>query len=58
MVYISRELLHLVITFLVPRSFTERPKGSNSIEHQLSVINLRTDRRFLMMSGVTRTLLR
>jgi hypothetical protein len=37
--YIGLELLHLVITFLVARSFTDRSKGSNSIEHQLSVVN-------------------
>jgi hypothetical protein len=31
--------VHLVIMFLVARSFTEGPKGSNSIEHQLSMVN-------------------
>jgi hypothetical protein len=36
MVYSGPELLHLVITFLVARSFIDR---SNSIEHQLIVVN-------------------
>jgi hypothetical protein len=58
MVYIGLELLHLVITFLVARSFTERPEESNSIEHQLSVVNWWTKRRILIMSGVKRTSLR
>jgi hypothetical protein len=39
MVYNDLKLLHLVITFLVARSFIERPKESNSIEHQLSIVN-------------------
>jgi hypothetical protein len=39
MVYNDPELLHLVVTFLIARSFTDRSKGSNSIEHQLSVVN-------------------
>jgi hypothetical protein len=43
-------LLHLMITFLVWRSFTERPKGSNSTETTLSVVKQRTDIRFLMIS--------
>jgi hypothetical protein len=37
-VYRGLELLHLVITFHVERSFTERLNGSNSMEHQLSVV--------------------
>jgi hypothetical protein len=32
-VYRGPELLHLVIMFGVERSFTERPNGSNSMEH-------------------------
>jgi hypothetical protein len=32
------ELLHLVITFRVEISFTERPNRSNSMEHQLSMV--------------------
>jgi hypothetical protein len=44
--------------FLVRRSFTETPRGSNSTETELSVVNLRTDKRFLIMSGAIRTLLR
>ena len=31
-VYRGPELSHLTITFLVVRSFTDKPKGSNSIE--------------------------
>jgi hypothetical protein len=38
MVYRGPKLSHLVIMFVVKRSFTERPKGSNSIEHQLLVV--------------------
>jgi hypothetical protein len=34
-VYGAPELLHLVITFRIERSFIERTNGSNSIEHQL-----------------------
>jgi hypothetical protein len=37
-VYRGPELLHLVNTFCVERSFTERPNGSNSMEHQLLVV--------------------
>jgi hypothetical protein len=33
-VYRGPELLHLVITFCVEKSFTERPNGSNFMEHQ------------------------
>jgi hypothetical protein len=35
----------LAITFQLERSFTERSKGSNFIEHQLSVVKRRTDKR-------------
>jgi formate-dependent phosphoribosylglycinamide formyltransferase (GAR transformylase) len=38
-------LFDLTITFLVVRSFTDKPNGSNSIEHQLSVVKRRTERR-------------
>jgi hypothetical protein len=31
-------LFNLTITFLVVRSFTDKPNGSNSIKHQLSVV--------------------
>jgi hypothetical protein len=44
-VYSGPMLFDLAITFLVVRSFTDKPKGSNSIEHQLSVVNRRTERR-------------
>jgi hypothetical protein len=37
-VYRGPEVLHLVITFCIERSFTERPNESNSMEHQLSVV--------------------
>jgi hypothetical protein len=36
--YSGLVLFDLAITFLVVRSFTDKPKGSNSIEHQLSVV--------------------
>jgi hypothetical protein len=36
--YKGPELLHLVITFHIERSFTERTNGSNSMEHQLPVV--------------------
>jgi hypothetical protein len=49
------ELLHLTITFLVWRSFTERPNGSNSTETRLSVVKRQTYIRFLMISGETKT---
>jgi hypothetical protein len=44
--YNGSVLLDLAITFLVVRSFTDKPKGSNSIEHKLSVVKRRTERRF------------
>jgi hypothetical protein len=37
-VYNGPVLFDLTITFLVVRSFTDKPNGSNSIEHQLSVV--------------------
>jgi formate-dependent phosphoribosylglycinamide formyltransferase (GAR transformylase) len=37
-VYKGLVLFDLTITFLVVRSFTDKPNGSNSIEHQLSVV--------------------
>jgi hypothetical protein len=37
-VYSGPVLCDLAITFLVVRSFIDKPKGSNSIEHQLSVV--------------------
>jgi len=51
-------LLHRRRVVLEWRSFTETPRGSNSTETELSVVNLRTERRFLIMSGAMRTLLR
>jgi hypothetical protein len=42
-VYSGPVLFDLTITFLVVRSFTDKPNGSNSIEHQLSVVNRRTE---------------
>jgi formate-dependent phosphoribosylglycinamide formyltransferase (GAR transformylase) len=38
-------LFDLTITFLVVKSFTDKPNRSNSIEHQLSVVKRRTERR-------------
>jgi hypothetical protein len=43
--YSGPVLFDLAITFLVVRSFTDKPKRSNSIEHQLSVVKRRTERR-------------
>jgi hypothetical protein len=37
-VYNRPVLFDLMIMFLIVRSFTDKPKGSNSIEHQLSVV--------------------
>jgi hypothetical protein len=37
-VYSGPVLFDLAITFLVVRSFAYKPKGSNSIEHQLAVV--------------------
>jgi hypothetical protein len=37
-VYNGPVLFDLMITFWVVRSFTDKPNGSNSIEHQLSVV--------------------
>jgi hypothetical protein len=42
-VYSGPVLFDLTITFLVVRSFTDKPNGSNSIEHQLSVVKRRTE---------------
>jgi hypothetical protein len=38
MVYRGLELSYLTITLRVARSFTDKPKGSNSIEQELSVV--------------------
>jgi hypothetical protein len=37
-VYNGLVLFNLTITFLVQRSFTDKPNGSNSIDHHLSVV--------------------
>jgi hypothetical protein len=42
-VYSGPVLFDLTITFFVVRSFTDKPNGSNSIEHQLSVVKRRTE---------------
>jgi hypothetical protein len=42
-VYSGPVLFDLTITLLVVRSFTNKPNGSNSIEHQLSVVKRRTE---------------
>jgi hypothetical protein len=44
-VYSGLVLFDLTITFWVERSFTDKPNGSNSIEHQLTVVKRRTKRR-------------
>jgi hypothetical protein len=36
--YNGSVLFDLTITFRVVRSFTDKPNGSNSIEHQLLVV--------------------
>jgi hypothetical protein len=38
MVYRGLVLSYLTITLRVARSFTDKPKGSNSIEQELSVV--------------------
>jgi hypothetical protein len=45
-VYSGPVLFDLTITFLVVRSFTDKPNGSNSIEHQLSVVKRRIESKF------------
>jgi hypothetical protein len=42
-VYSGPVLFDLTITFLVVRSFTDKPNWSNFIEHQLSVVKRRTE---------------
>jgi hypothetical protein len=42
-IYSGAVLFDLTITFLVVGSFTDKPNGSNSIEHQLSVVKRRTE---------------
>jgi hypothetical protein len=42
-VYSGPVLFDLTITFLVVRSFTDKPSGSNSMEHQVSVVKRRTE---------------
>jgi hypothetical protein len=44
-VYSGPVLFDLAIMFLLVRSFTDKQKGSNSMEHQLSVVKRRTERR-------------
>jgi len=56
--YSGPELLHLTIFVRDGRAFTEQPAGSNSTEQLLSVVNWRTEIRFLIICGDTRTLLR
>jgi hypothetical protein len=42
-VYSGPVLFDLTITFLIVRSFTDKPNGSNYMEHQLSVVKRRTE---------------
>jgi hypothetical protein len=58
MVYRGLELLYLTITLCVARSFTGKPKGSNPIEQELSMVKRRTKRRHWTRSGATKTSLR
>ena len=44
--------------FRVCKFFIQKPKGSNSMAQRLSVTNLWTDMRFLMIAGHTNTLRR
>jgi hypothetical protein len=57
-VYSGPVLFDLTITFLVVRSFTDKPNGSNSIEHQLSVVKRRTESKLWTRSGANKILLR
>jgi hypothetical protein len=41
--YSGPVLFDLTITFLVVRSFTDKPNGSNSMKHQLSVVKRCTE---------------
>jgi hypothetical protein len=45
MVYRVPELLYLSITLCVARSFTDKPRGSNSIKQELSVVKREIERR-------------
>jgi hypothetical protein len=45
MVYRGPKLSYLMITLYVARSFTDKPKGSNSIEQELLVVKQRMKRR-------------
>lgn len=44
-------LLHFVRVVLVFRSFTEKPKGSNSMDTLLSLANFLTEIRLVMILG-------
>jgi hypothetical protein len=56
--YRSPSLLERSRRVLVARSFTEKPKVSNSIETRLSRVNCLTEIRFFTMEGETRTFCR
>jgi hypothetical protein len=45
MAYRGPELSYLAITLRVARSLTDKPKGSNFIEQELSMVKWRTERR-------------
>jgi hypothetical protein len=45
-VYSGPVLFDIAIMFLVVRSFIDKPKGSNSVEHQLLVVKRRRERIF------------
>jgi hypothetical protein len=42
-VYSGPVLFDLTITFLIVRSFTDKPNGSNFMEHQLSMVKRHTE---------------
>ena len=56
--YRSPELLHLTTSFLVRKSFTERPRGSNSIEKDYQWLTYERKLDFFMRLGVTKILFR
>jgi hypothetical protein len=43
---------------MIARSFIDKPNGSNFMEHELSVVKRRIERRIWMRLGANRTSLR
>jgi hypothetical protein len=50
-VYRGPELSYLAIMLRVAKSFTGKPKGSNSVEQELSVVKRLTKRRLNKVGG-------